>query len=374
MTSLVRRGHATLASAAIALAVTAAVPALAADAPPDVVVGLGDSYAAGDGAGSYDTPGDPCRRSPRSWQRQLALPDAPQAARSHVACSGATTADVRGGQLSSLSSSTRVVALSVGGNDAFFTPALTACARSATCADEALTDAAGKQLLPAPLRDSLPRHVATVVAQAMTDTLTDIHAQAPQATILWTGYPDVLGAAHTGDAACLSLSTTRTDLAGPATRQLLSQFRDDLEEAQLAAAKAAAGVGVDVVFVPVKSTFEGHSVCRPQATGQPWINSLSAAALSSGSKTAFHPNADGQAAYLAAAQAALDEHLRPATTSPTTAPAPIPSDSTPGQTSRPDSTPPPDTRVRTRTGVVTTVTVTVRLSADGQPAHSVQVS
>ena len=98
--------------------------------PPPVRtwVAMGDSYAAGQGANDYS--GGHCRRSANSYwallhgslRNGLTSP-----AEKFVACSGATTATVRADQLAALDPTTRLVTISVGGNDLGFAGVLTAC-------------------------------------------------------------------------------------------------------------------------------------------------------------------------------------------------------------------------------------------------------
>src|SRR3712207_9572352 len=76
-------------------------------------VALGDSYAAGQGAGSY---ANGCLQSPHGYP---ALIDSSQRVhlRADRTCTGADTADVMVRQISALNRGTRLVTLTVGGND-----------------------------------------------------------------------------------------------------------------------------------------------------------------------------------------------------------------------------------------------------------------
>jgi lysophospholipase L1-like esterase len=92
----------------------AAMPAQAASAVH--YVALGDSYSSGVGAGS--TSGS-CVQSPNAYGPLWAKANS-AASFTFAACSGARTSDVINSQLSSLSASTTLVSITIGGNDANF--------------------------------------------------------------------------------------------------------------------------------------------------------------------------------------------------------------------------------------------------------------
>src|ERR1700761_7052148 len=107
-------------------------PGMPAHASPAVqavnYVALGDSYSSGVGAGS--TSGS-CGQSPNAYPALWAAAS-PAASFTSAACSGATTADVISGQLSSLSASTTLVSITIGGNDAGFSSVLETCVLGST--------------------------------------------------------------------------------------------------------------------------------------------------------------------------------------------------------------------------------------------------
>ena len=109
--------------AALAVPLLAAPPAHAA-APS--YVALGDSYSSGVGTRSYLDDGTSCQRSTYAYPSLVAA--AQGYALNFRACSGAKIADVTTSQLGALSSATRYVTISVGGNDAGFAGVLTECA------------------------------------------------------------------------------------------------------------------------------------------------------------------------------------------------------------------------------------------------------
>lgn len=95
-------------------------------------VALGDSYAAGDGAGSYLADGTSCYRSLAGYPGLIAQSSG--YALNLQACSGATTADVQSLQLGTLTSKTAKVTITVGGNDVGFSSTLSTCLGSDTAA------------------------------------------------------------------------------------------------------------------------------------------------------------------------------------------------------------------------------------------------
>src|SRR5437879_4006496 len=120
---------------ALALALVAALvftgPAQAAG---PAYVALGDSYSAGNGAGNYISSSGDCHRSNSAYPALWASAHSPSSF-TFAACSGAVTTDVTNSQLGSLSSSTGLVTLTIGGNDSGFSDVMTTCVTSteSTC-------------------------------------------------------------------------------------------------------------------------------------------------------------------------------------------------------------------------------------------------
>src|SRR5262245_4734291 len=92
-------------------------PAAAAVAQPQYVA-LGDSYSSGVGTRVFYKESGSCYRSPEAYGPKIAA--ARGYALSFQACSGATTTEVNSKQLGTLSSSTSLVTITIGGNDAGF--------------------------------------------------------------------------------------------------------------------------------------------------------------------------------------------------------------------------------------------------------------
>jgi lysophospholipase L1-like esterase len=240
-------------SAALALA---AVPAAHA-ASTARYVALGDSYSSGLGAGNYASSGGSCDRSYDAYPQQWSDDNSPASFVS-VACSGATTADVIGSQVSALSASTTLVSITIGGNDAGFASVMETCVLKSTSSCLNAVSAAD-----AFITSQLPARLDT--------TLETIRTDAPSAKIVVLGYPDLYDLSKSGT--CIGLSTKdRTALNGGA----------DALDGALATAAAANGD----TFADVRGQFAHHEICD---TGS-WLNSVDIFAISS----SYHPNSSGQ--------------------------------------------------------------------------------
>ncbi|GFH79814.1 lipase 1 [Streptomyces gougerotii] len=162
--------------AAAALTFTGAGAAAAADTQAaGGYVALGDSYSSGVGAGSYDSGSGDCRRTPKAYpalwgRRQLARQFRLRG------LLGAKTGDVLANQLGPLNSSTGLVSLTIGGNDAGFADVMTTCVlkSEATCV-------ARVNEAKAFVESSLPAKLDSVYSQ--------IRSKAPSANVVVLGYP-----------------------------------------------------------------------------------------------------------------------------------------------------------------------------------------
>lgn len=262
---------------------TAASPARAA-APP-VYAALGDSYASGVGTGRYLDDGSDCQRSSYAYPALLAK------ARGWTlrfrACSGATIAHVRVSQLAALTSRTRFVTLSVGGNDAGFAGVLTTCATPWWLLDCAPAVARARAFI----RDTLPARLRALYAE--------VRSRAPRARVVVVGYPRVF-------------QGTDCDLGTWFTRAEQQQLNatGDLLNARLAAAARAAGFA----FADPSKRFGGHAVCDDPA----WLNGLSVPVGES-----YHPNRAGHASGLMPVVRPLLRGPGPAARTGVASPAPL---------------------------------------------------
>jgi lysophospholipase L1-like esterase len=229
-------------------------------------VALGDSYAAGWGAPPAD-PEDPCERSAQGYP--TLLDDAQKRIELEVnaACKAAKTADVINTQLSTLNSDTRLVTLTVGGNDLNVADVAATCTTPGVTAAQCITD--------------IQNAVTPAKLQALDDALTDLYAKvaarAPDARIVVTGYP------YLADPAPGSPIITALNAA---TGQLNATIKQAVTVTQNA--------DVNIRYVDVTAEFAGHGIFSPN----PFINPP-------GTEAAFHPNALGYSVYATAIADAL---------------------------------------------------------------------
>lgn len=218
-------------------------------------VALGDSYASGVGAGSYDSGSGDCKRSNNAYPVLWKNAHAP-ASFSFTACSGARTDDVISNQLGPLDSATSLVSISIGGNDAGFADAMTTCVLQgeSACIDrinEARTYIEG----------SLPGRL-----DAAYDA---IRARAPNAQVVVLGYPRIY---QLGGGCVFGISEeSRAAINGAA--DLLSDVT----------AKRAADHGFS--YGDVRPAFTGHEICSDSE----WLHSVTFPIGDS-----YHPTAAGQ--------------------------------------------------------------------------------
>jgi lysophospholipase L1-like esterase len=250
------------AAVGVAMAAAGLVNATAVDPAAnatDVVnyVALGDSYSSGLGAGDYIPASGSCERSAEAYPEQWADAHSPASFVS-VACSGATTADVRSSQVTALSASTTLVSITIGGNDAGFSSVMETCVLLPT--SSCLNAIAAAESF---IASQLPGRLGT--------TLQAIRADAPTARVVVLGYPDLYDLSRSGS--CIGLSTQ--------DRTALNQGAAALDGALRAAAQANQDT-----FADVRAQFAGHEICDSGS----WLHAVNIFALSS----SYHPTAAGQ--------------------------------------------------------------------------------
>jgi lysophospholipase L1-like esterase len=230
-----------------------------ATSPPALrYVALGDSYSAGVGAGSYLAASGACERSTKAYSQLWADAHAP-ASYVSVACSGATTSDVTGSQLSALGGAITLVSITVGGNDIGFAHVMRDCVlhSTSTCVRE-VTGAEQEA------RSVLPSRLAALY--------TAIRAAAPHAEVVVLDYPRLYDL-HT--LFCVGLSST--------DRSKINEGADVLD----GVIAAAVGRRPGFAFADVRSAFgHGHEICD----GSSWLHSIDWTDLNS----SYHPTASGQ--------------------------------------------------------------------------------
>jgi lysophospholipase L1-like esterase len=239
-----------------ALAGAATAAALPAHAATSVnYVALGDSYASGVGAGNYYSSSGSCDRSPNAYPALWAAANSP-ASFTFVACSGAKTSDVINNQLSALSSSTTLVSLTIGGNDAGFSSIMETCVLESTSSCESDISSAEQSI-----NATLPGALHTL--------LSDIHADAPNARVVVVGYPLFYDLSVS---LCIGLSS--------GDHHAIDAGSNDLD-GLLSTAAGANGAA----FADARPAFTGHELCD----GSGWLNSITLPIDNS-----YHPTATGQ--------------------------------------------------------------------------------
>lgn len=260
-----------------ALSTTAsAAPTVTAAAQP-VYVALGDSYASGDGAGSYLKDGTSCYRSLKGYPGLIAAAGGYKL--DLQACSGAIISDVQTKQLltTELAGAT-MVTVTVGGNDIGFASTLTTCLGTNTTACLNAVAAANTKI-----NTEIPGKLDTLFATIKTN--------APGATIVATAYPRLFN----GKDCSILTSFTSTEMTE------LNKGADNLA---VKIQEAATRVGIG--YAEVRTPFVKHAVCD----SVPWIRN---AQLFSQYES-FHPNATG---YLSGYKPVVTSALGAATTSST---------------------------------------------------------
>ncbi len=261
----------------------AGLPRCTGDAVPRHFVVLGDSYAAGIGAGSFlaDSPGE-CYQSAKSYWAILGSHLAPglvSTREDFEACSGDTTAKLMG-KLGALNEDTRLVSVSIGGNDMHFSDIVMACVYPGgdSCKGKANDYFTPARL--AKLRSDLG---------ALYDA---IRARAPNALVLVLGYPHLL---HEGD----------VDGCGALDDGNANDLNDHGDELNDVIAAAVSG-RKKFRYVGLVRTFRDHPACRDETID--WINGISNVAPDH--KGSFHPDAQGNAAIALRLARAAPRHFR----------------------------------------------------------------
>lgn len=272
--STVRRRRSALAAGLATLAMTlslAATPAQAVD-KIDYYVALGDSYAAGQGAGPYL---DSCVRSDNAYSE---LADALKTVKvvTNVACTGATTQKVVETQLGPLNRKTDLVTITAGGNNLGFGNLVGYCGALALGVVPDTDAALYAQACGLASAYSEAQLNSGQLYADLASMIQSVHAAAPNAKIVVTGYPYLFEPIGPG----------RTDALGQFIYQATDLANSLNGTIALAAGNAADG-GIDVEFVGVTTAFDGHGVL----TTDPWIN------LGGSTADNFHPNAKGYQAY-----------------------------------------------------------------------------
>ncbi len=245
-----------IAAIAAGLTMTTLFAASSASAAGVNYVALGDSYSSGVGAGSYLNDGSNCKRSTNAYPYLWKNAHSPSTFK-FVACTGARTGDILNSQISALDSSTTLVSISVGGNDAGFASTMQTCVLSS---DDDCINAV----------NTAKNYALNTLPGQLDNVYSAIKAKAPNAHVVVMGYPRIYKIG--GDCIFGIGDTKRTAINGAA---------DTLDGVL---AKRAANAGF--AFGDVRSIFTGHEICGNLTT---WLNSTTLPVDES-----YHPKAVGQ--------------------------------------------------------------------------------
>jgi lysophospholipase L1-like esterase len=243
----------TLTAAVVASLATLGLTGVA-DAATINYVALGDSYSSGVGAGSY-LDSSACKRSAKAYPELYA--SASGASLSFQACSGAKTSDVLNNQVGALNSSTNLVSITIGGNDAGFSGVMEDCILGGDSGCKtAVTNA--------------ENYVATTLPGLLDQVYSTIRSKAPNAEVVVLGYPHFY---KIGGSCVVGLSDT--------SRGYINGGADALDTV---IEKEATNAGF--TFADVRPAFTGHEICSSSA----WLHSVTYPVDES-----YHPTATGQA-------------------------------------------------------------------------------
>jgi lysophospholipase L1-like esterase len=257
------------------------------------MVALGDSYSSGEGAKPFDNnkQAQQCHRGPGAWPRQLQQDVFGISTILHLACSGATIADLTQNYKGTLqvpvsaqpNLNVQLVTLTVGGNDVGFVSILRSCyVTFSSCAKVANSKSFAKSI--ANVQAGLP----TLYGQ--------IRADYPNALIAHVGYPRIFPAPGTTPDHCGWLSKPEQKSVEKMTKTL-----NDAIASSLAAYSAQSG-DTNIAFEPVTDALAGHEEC----TKNSWMNPINISASPEG-----HPTLKGYTAYMKAVAKDIGLSLKP---------------------------------------------------------------
>ena len=296
-------------------------------------VALGDSYSSGEGDGAYltgsDTATDHCHRSSNAYP-ELADQDAHLGSLDFVSCSGAITDDFFDAndegnneppQSQALTSGTKYVTLTFGGNDLGFGAVLAQCiygkygpvtvyGKEGCAKDKALTKTVADRL-SALAGQGAAKTPGGVTIHPIASILRRIHALAPNAKIYLADYPLLFGSKFSGACGVGTVVAHNVPIIGHVTVALKISKEDAVwlnsVGRSLAGVLRAAAAANGATFVDAEPDFRAHVFCDTAAS---WIAPLSGTYNYKTKKLtydqgAFHPTPTGQksgyeAAFVAA--------------------------------------------------------------------------
>jgi lysophospholipase L1-like esterase len=246
-------------------------------------VAMGSSYAAGPGIPDAADDNAKCARSVNNYahqfarKRNLSLVD--------VSCSGATTRDIlsRSGdmpaQIDAVTADTKLVTVTIGGNDVGFVTLLTA----ASCRQLGLAMKANNACPAPPAVDDKAWQDLPAAMKRIAD---EVHARAPSARLVFVDYPVVLP--ERGPCA----GTPMSDAEANSARDIAYR---------LAAVIAAAARASGATLVRASSFSKGHDAC----SAKPWIHGFPLPGQPR--FVPYHPNHAGMTATAAALNLSISQ-------------------------------------------------------------------
>jgi lysophospholipase L1-like esterase len=229
-------------------------------AAPPAYVALGDSFSSGLGAKPYRS--GACLRSRRAYPYLLGRP-----VTSFRACAAATTDDVLRHQLRPFPPRTRLVTITIGGNDVGFVDIVATCLLGTSRGCERRAGRAEQFI-----RRELPARLRRVYDR--------IRERAPHATVVVAGYPRLFARGPW----CGSIGSI-----SDREQRLLNAGSDLLARTIAAEVRHHRGFR----FADVRAAFDGHAACS------------TAPRINTGGIGAFHPSARGYASYARVIRARL---------------------------------------------------------------------
>lgn len=279
-----RRWLGGLIAVGLAAAVTVAVPGVSFAAPADLsgrYVAIGDSYTSAPGV--LPIKDVSCFRSAQNYPTLVAR-DLRSSEAVDASCGGAETKDVfatqfigifpvNTPQIDRVTRETRLITISLGGNDIGFGNFMFTCLGAALN----LLGPSCEQTYKAGGRDELRRRVDET-APKIANVLNQVKQRGPNAKVVLVGYPTILPASRTS---CFFSAQLRDSDAYYLNRVFTSMNQMLAEEAEKA----------DVQFVDTAQDSVGHDMCQPVGTRwfQPFLP------YPPGDGVFYHPNAAGQA-------------------------------------------------------------------------------
>ena len=248
-----------------AVGVVVVALAIAGNAYADNYVALGDSYSAGNGANSKNL-NSSCNRNTYAYP-YLISQQRPNTALTFVACAGAQTPDIINNQVNSVTASTNIVTLTIGGNDVGFTSLIIACT-TLGCASQINTS---------------NNQIATQLPAKLDATYAAIKSRAPSAQVVVLGYPRPF--AHRTCLAATGVTLSEEDS--------LNALTDNLNNVIKSRSQAAG-----FTYVDPNPYWAGHDVCA----SNPFTNGLTLLRTAD----SYHPTRNGYASgYTPAARSII---------------------------------------------------------------------